>query len=238
MRIAATADLHCRVQTTTLVRDLLGPAVDRVDALVLAGDLTDTGLPEEAICLGKQLEKIDLPVVAVLGNHDHESGKASEVADCLIHYGVRILNGQAVELDGVGFAGSKGFGGGFGSRLIQPFGEQEIKDFILTGIEEAAKLQRSLENLGSKHRLVVLHYAPVPDTLAGEPLELYPFLGSSRFAEAVDRCGADLIVHGHAHHGSPQGRTLANIPVYNVSRYVLARETNLPYCLIEMDGDR
>jgi len=158
------------------------------------------------------------------------------VANCLTQFGVCVLNGNGIDLQGIGIAGSKGFGGGFGKSIVQPFGEPEIKDFIHSGIEEAARLQRTLSHLQTKHKLVVLHYAPIPETLVGEPLELYPFLGSSRFADAIDRGGADLILHGHAHHGAPSGKTMGKIPVYNVSRYVLCRETNSPYCQFVVDG--
>ncbi len=237
MRIATSADLHCRVDTTTLVDDLFGEIVDQVDLLVVAGDLTDTGLPEEARCLAKQLRNIPVPVICVLGNHDHEGGKPDDIADILNTGRTCVLDGSAVVYGDVGFAGTKGFAGGFGPNLVAPFGEDEMKRFIRTGIEEAARLQSTLERLQTPHKLAILHYAPVASTLQGEREQLFPFLGCSRYGDAVDCGGADLVVHGHAHHGAPYGLTPGNRPVYNVSRYVLSTATNRPYRLIDMDGE-
>jgi uncharacterized protein len=238
VRIAAIADLHCRVDTTTLLHDLFGDIQDHADALVLAGDLTDTGLLEEARCLARQLKSLGLPVIAVLGNHDHENGLANEIGELLNTGQICILNGTSLEIDGVGFAGTKGFVGGFGANLVQPFGENELKHFIQTTIDEASRLQAALSRLHGPNKMVILHYAPITATLEGEPEELYPFLGCSRYAEAIDCAGADLIVHGHAHHGSPFGKTPGDIPVQNVSRYVLCGVTDRSYSLIDLDGNK
>jgi Icc-related predicted phosphoesterase len=159
------------------------------------------------------------------------------VAEILNSGQVCLLDGTSIEIDGVGFVGTKGFGGDFGPNLVQPFGEAEVKRFISTGIDEAVRLQAALSRMHAAHKLAVMHYSPIVDTLVGEPLELYPFLGCSRFAEAVDCAGADLVLHGHAHHGSPIGKTAGNIPVYNVSRYVKCGVTERPYCLIHLDGE-
>jgi Icc-related predicted phosphoesterase len=237
VRVAATADLHCRVDTTSLVDDLLGDIAGQVDVLVLAGDLTDTGLPEEARCLARQLRRISIPIVCVLGNHDHESGKPGEVANILSTGRVCVLDGSALVIGDTGFAGTKGFTGGFGANLVQSFGEADLKRFIQAGVEEAARLQQSLARLNTRHKLAVLHYAPIVGTLKGEREQLYPFLGCSRFGDAVDCAGADLVVHGHAHHGAPFGVTAGNIPVYNVSRYVLSGVTNQSYRIIQTDGE-
>jgi uncharacterized protein len=237
VRIAAIADLHCRVDTNHLIADILGGVQDVADVLVLAGDLTDTGLIEEARCLSKQLNQLHMPIIGVLGNHDHESGRAREVADILNNGSVSLLDGTSIELGGVGFVGTKGFGGGFGPHLVQPFGENEIKRFICSGIDEADRLQAALSQVHTPHKLAIMHYSPIEATLVGEPKELYPFLGCSRFAEAVDCAGADLILHGHAHHGSPIGTTPGNIPVYNVSRYVKCGVTDRPYCLVHLNGE-
>jgi hypothetical protein len=221
VRLAALADLHCRVGSGPEVRRLLEGVGGEADALVLPGDLTDTGLPAEMLELLDPLAELALPVVAVLGNHDHESDQAERLAHMLAEAGIRVLEGSVCEIDGVGFVGTKGFCGGFDGRMVQPFGERTLKTFIQASIDEAVQLENALARLEDcPRRVAVLHYAPVPQTLAGESPELYPFLGSSRLASALDRRRVDLIVHGHAHHGSPEGRTPGGIPVHNVSRFV------------------
>jgi uncharacterized protein len=235
MRIAAIGDLHCRQETPDLVRELLGEIEGQADVLVLTGDLTDTGLPAEADQLAGQLSQVQIPIVAILGNHDHESGQADVVAEVLRDAGVHMLDASVYELDSVGFVGAKGFAGGFGQYLIQPFGEQALKTFINTSIEEAVNLENALARLQHCHRrIAVLHYAPIKDTLQGEPQELWPFLGSSRLCEVLDRRKVDVIVHGHAHYGSPGGSTQGGIPVHNVCRFVQERHTGSPYCLVEL----
>jgi len=234
MKIAAIADLHTRVSDEDLIRELLDGIPNEAEVLVLAGDLTDNGLAKEAELLVKQLEKIGLPIVAVLGNHDHESNQSETICEILEQAGVHLLNANSYELEHIGFVGTKGFCGGFGSTLVQPFGEQALKTFIQTSIDEAVLLENALAKITCEKKVAVLHYAPVPETLAGEPLELYPFLGSSRLANAIDRQGVVVAFHGHAHHGSPQGITPGNVPVYNVSRFVLMQHTRQPYCLFEV----
>ena len=220
MRIAAIGDLHCRVASGGIVRSLLADVERRADLLILAGDLTDTGLLGEVQVLLGDLADLTLPVVAVLGNHDHESDHAERITEMLCEAGVRVLDGGACEIDGVGLVGTKGFCGGFDQRTVQPFGERALKSFIQTSIDEAVALENALAKLESERRVAVLHYAPVTGTLLGESPELYPFLGSSRLANALDRRHVDMIVHGHAHHGSPEGFTPGGIPVHNVSRFV------------------
>ena len=194
---------------------------DAADVVLLAGDLTNLGLLEEGEALLEALVALRLPVVAVLGNHDHESGRAVELAALLRQGGVVLLDGTAWELDGVGFAGVKGFGAGFFPHRLSAFGEAEIKAFVDVAAGQAAALDRALAELEARRRVVILHYSPIAATLAGEPPEIYPFLGDSLLEEAIDRHGADVVVHGHAHEGVPKGFTSGGIPVLNVSRQVL-----------------
>lgn len=234
MRIAATADLHCRILSTDLIATLMPDIQHEADALVLAGDLTDTGQPEEAVVLAEQLKALSMPVITVLGNHDHEGGKEDEIRGILLKAGVIVLQGSAFEIGPVGFVGAKGFSGGFGGNMIQPFGEKPLKKFIRDGINEAIALENALSNLECEFTLALMHYSPVKETLAGESTELYAFLGSERLGQALDRFGVNVAVHGHAHHGSPTGHTAAQIPVHNVSRYVQAHYFNKSYCIIEL----
>lgn len=235
MRIAATADLHCRVDGGEGIGRILAGVADAAEALVLAGDLTDTGRPAEMEVLLAALSGIGIPVVAVLGNHDHESGRHEELTDMLESSGVVVLEASVHEIDDVGFVGTKGFCGGFEDRMVQPFGEEALKDFIRTGIDEAMRLESAAAKLEDCRAIVgVLHYAPVRETLAGEPPELYPLLGTSRLANALDRRGAQLIVHGHAHHGSMLGVTARGTPVHNVSRFVREKAGETPYLVVEV----
>lgn len=234
MKVAAIADLHCREDSAGEILRLLAGIEEAADVLVVAGDLTDTGLATEMEVLLDDLEALDLPVVAVLGNHDHESDCGPRLVVMLHEAGVRVLDATACEIDGVGFAGTKGFCGGFEERLVQPFGERALKAFIQTGIEEAVRLEGALSKLECERKVAVLHYAPVRETLNGESPELYPMLGSSRLANALDRHSVNAIVHGHAHHGSPEGRTARGVPVHNVSRFVRQRAGLPPYLVLEV----
>lgn len=217
MRIAATADLHFAPPSHSALLDQLGKARDEADVLVLAGDLTNYGLPDEMEPLLNALVRLRLPVVAVLGNHDYESGRQEELVRMMTAGGIKVLDGTGYERDGVGFAGTKGFIGGFGRGVLTAFGEPEVKAFVKASIDEALKLERGLSQLRVQKRVVVLHYSPIAATVNGEALEIYPFLGTSRLAEVIDRHGADLVVHGHAHHGTLDGRTTAGVPVCNVA---------------------
>jgi Icc-related predicted phosphoesterase len=234
MKIAAIGDLHCRADSGQAVQEILDEAVDHADVLVLAGDLTDTGLPTEAESLVEVLKDFPLPKIAVLGNHDHESDQAEEITRMLLSVGVCVLDGTVTEIGDVGFVGTKGFCGGFDDRLVQPFGERALKTFINTSIEESIRLENALAKLDCPHKVAILHYAPIKATLEGESPELYPFLGSGRLANAIDRRGVDAIVHGHAHHGSPYGRTAGNIPVYNVCRFVQKTHSGSHICIFEI----
>jgi Icc-related predicted phosphoesterase len=181
------------------------------------------------------LVRLRIPIVAVLGNHDFESGQQDRLMDMMAAEGIKILDGSGYERDGVGFAGTKGFLGGFGRGTLTAFGEPEVKAFVQVSIDEALKLERAMSQLRTERRVVVVHYAPIGETVKGEPMEIYPYLGNSRLAEVVDRHGANLIVHGHAHHGSPEGKTTAGIPVYNVALSILqAAGVTTPYRLFDL----
>src|SRR5262249_53442126 len=179
--------------------------------------LTNFGRPEEMEPLLNVLVRLRVPIIAVLGNHDYECGKENELIDMMTSEGIKVLDGTGYERDGIGFAGTKGFIGGFGRGVLTAFGEPEVKAFVKASIDEAVKLERAMSQLRSQKRVVVLHYAPIAATVSAESPEIYPYLGSSRLAEVVDRHGADMIVHGHAHHGSLDGKTTAGIPVHNVA---------------------
>ena len=217
MRIAAIADLHFSPQSYDRIREIMQRVRDDAEVLVLAGDLTNYGKPEEMESLLNALVRLRIPIVAVLGNHDYESGKQDELIKMMSAEGIKILDGTGYERDGVGFAGTKGFLGGFGRGVLTAFGEPEVKSFVQASLDETMKLERALTQLRAEKRVVVIHYSPIAETVKGEPEVIYPYLGSSRLAEVIDRHGARLVIHGHAHHGSPEGKTTAGIPVYNVA---------------------
>jgi hypothetical protein len=234
VRIAAVGDLHFKKEGNGEQEAVLDGIEREADLLILAGDLTDTGLPQEMEAVLNRLRTIPLPILAVLGNHDHEHDCAGDLVRMMEEGGIRVLDGSSFQLNGVGFAGVKGFCGGFGDRVVQPFGERLIKDFVESGKEEAARLGKSLADLHTARKVAILHYSPIEGTLAGEPREIYAFLGACWLGDEIDRYGADLAVHGHAHGGSPEGRTPQNIPVYNVSRFVQSRTASRPYRLFEL----
>jgi Icc-related predicted phosphoesterase len=237
VKIAAVSDVHyARTSQGTLV-PLFTEIAARADVLVIPGDLTDYGLPDEARVLARDLTAaVKIPIVAVLGNHDYESDRADEVKQILVDAGVHMLDGDAVEIHGVGFAGVKGFAGGFGRGALGPWGERAIKLFVQEALNEALKLESALARLHTTHRIAVLHYAPIRETVEGEPVEIHPWLGCSRLEEPISRLGVSAVVHGHAHKGAPEGKTSTGIPVYNVSMHVL--EANFPdkppYRMIEV----
>jgi Icc-related predicted phosphoesterase len=217
MRIAATADLHFSPQSYTVIQDQFSRVRDEADLLILAGDLTNYGRPEEMEALLNALARLRLPMVAVLGNHDFECGHEAQLQKMMVDAGIKVLDGTGYERAGVGFAGTKGFVGGFGKTMLTAFGERELKSFVQSSIDESLKLERAMSQLRTSKKVVVLHYAPVVDTVVGESPEIYPFMGTSRLAEVIDRHGADLVVHGHAHRGSVNGKTTTGIPVHNVA---------------------
>jgi len=223
IRVAALGDLHYGKTGPFSSKKLLDRLGERADLLVLCGDLTDQGAEEEARLLAKDLSAIGVPVLAVLGNHDVESGQERVIVQVLEAAGVHVLDGDATEILGIGFAGVKGFAGGFGRGALGAWGEPAIKMFVQEAVNEALKLERALARLRTKHRVAVLHYAPVRSTVDGEPPEIFPWLGSSRLEEPLSRYPVDAIFHGHAHNGQPEGRTTIGTPVYNVSAPLLAR---------------
>ncbi len=224
MRIAAVADLHFTPQSYDKIRELMARVRDEADLLALAGDLTNYGRPQEMESLLNAVVRLRIPTVAVLGNHDYESGQEGELMRMMTAEGIKVLDGTAYERDGVGFAGTKGFLGGFGRGVLTAFGEPEVKAFVQAAINETMKLERALSLLRTPKTVVVLHYAPVPETVQGEPMDIYPYLGSSRLSEVVDRHRANLVLHGHAHHGSPDGKTTAGTPVHNVALALLQQQ--------------
>jgi len=189
----------------------------------MAGDLTDYGLPDEAAVLVKELSALRIPAAAVLGNHDCESGKSGEVRQLLVDAGVHVLDGDACELQGVGIAGVKGFGGGFGRYALAPWGETIIKQFVREAVDEALKLEAALARLRTKHIVALLHYSPILQTVEGEPHEIHSFLGSSRLEEPIGRYPVSMVFHGHAHRGQLEGATKTGVKVYNVSMPLLTR---------------
>lgn len=233
MKIAAIADLHVREDANVSYREMFNEISREADILVLAGDLTDLGKPREADLLAEDLRGCGIPVVGVLGNHDYESNAVEEVTHRLRDAGMHLLDGQAIELKGVGFAGAKGFVGGFGRRMLASFGEPAIKAMVAESVNESMKLENALRQLTMEHIVAILHYAPVVETISGEPLEIYPFLGSSRLAETIDRFPVTAVVHGHAHHGTYEGRTPGGVRVYNVARRI-EKPNGKPYSILEL----
>ena len=222
LRLAALADVHYGRGDRAAKRKLLTEASQACDVLLLCGDLTDHGRPAQARELAADVEaNVDSRVLAVLGNHDHESDQGAEVVQILEEVGIQVLDGECVVIDGIGFAGVRGFAGGFDKRAVHAFGEPELKAFIRATIDEALKLETALSRLDTDKRVVLLHYAPIRTTVEGEPAEIIPFLGSSRLEDPLNHHEATVVFHGHAHKGSPEGHTSTGIPVYNVSVPVL-----------------
>jgi Icc-related predicted phosphoesterase len=238
VRLAAIADMHCTKTSQGVLQPLFAQVSDKTDILLVCGDLTDYGLPEEARILAKELTAVvKAPIVAVLGNHDFHSGREKEVHAILSEAGVTVLDGDTCEIQGIGFAGVKGFVGGFGRATLAPWGEESIKRFVHEAIEETLKLESALARLRTQRRVALLHYAPIEATVRGEPLEIYPFLGSSRLEEPLNRYPLTAVFHGHAHRGAPEGRTASNVPVYNVALPLL-RQTmpaDAPFRIVEID---
>lgn len=224
VRVAAVGDLHCTKTSEGSFQQLFASIAASADVLLLAGDLTDYGLPDEARVLARALSSVRLPIAAVLGNHDMESGREVDVQQILTEVGVTMLDGDATELKGIGIAGVKGFGGGFGPRTLGSWGEPAVKQFVHEALSEALKLETALARLRTPHLIALLHYTPVQQTAEGEPPEIFPFLGSSRLEEPISRFPVSFVVHGHAHRGRLEGVTKANVPVYNVSMPLLARQ--------------
>ena len=237
VRLAAMGDIHCARDSAGTLRGLFAQAAEAADVLVLCGDLTDYGLVEEAEILAAELTAAgETPIVAVLGNHDHESGDPDGVVRVLAGAGVRMLDGDAHEVAGVGFAGVKGFGGGFGAGALGHWGEEANKRFVQEALDEALKLESALARLKTDARVALMHYSPIRETVENEPPEIFPFLGSSRLEEPLTRYPVSAVFHGHAHKGTPEGKTAAGVPVYNVS-IPLLRATHpdrAPFRVVEL----
>jgi Icc-related predicted phosphoesterase len=226
-RLAATGDLHCRLEHHGRFREFVRAVNGEAEGLVLCGDLTDRGGVDEAKTLAEALSGLRVPCAAVLGNHDYESGQVGEVVRILRDANVQILDGDhAVFGRRLGVAGVKGFACGFGAGMLQAFGEPTIKAFVQESVNEALKLEAALAQLDTPAKVVVLHYAPIPETTTGEHDEIRPFLGTSRLAAPVDTFGAQAVFHGHAHHGALEGRTKGGVPVYNVALPLLRKLMN------------
>jgi Icc-related predicted phosphoesterase len=223
VRFAAVGDIHVHKESGGTLRSFFAAASEAADVLLLCGDLTDYGTAEEAQVLAEELGGVSVPILAVLGNHDYESGTPQVVVEALGRAGVRVLDGDAVEIEGVGIAGVKGFAGGFGRGSLGAWGEPAIKLFVQECLDEVMKLESALAKLRTPRRICMLHYAPVVGTVEGEPVEIYPFLGSSRLEEPLLRYPVDAIFHGHAHRGTLEGRTMNGVPVYNVAKPLLTR---------------
>lgn len=223
VRFAAVGDIHVTKESAGALRTFFAQAAEAADVLLLCGDLTDYGTAEEAHVLADELGGVKIPVVAVLGNHDYESGTPELVTEILTKAGARVLDGEACEIHGIGIAGAKGFAGGFGRGSLGAWGEPAIKMFVQEALHEAMKLEAALAKLRTPRRIALLHYAPIAGTLGGEPPEIFAFLGSSRLEDPLLRYPVDAVFHGHAHRGSLEGKTMNGVPVYNVAKPLLQR---------------
>lgn len=233
LRVAAIGDLHAGEGERHPFRELFTEMAQAADVLALCGDLTNLGAVKEAEILAEDLAACPLPKVGVLGNHDYECDCVEAISAILREAGLCLLEGQATEIQGVSFVGAKGFAGGFGRYLLGSFGEAATKAFVAEGVQEALRLENAMRSAKSHRVLVILHYAPVVETVQGEPVEIFPFLGSSRLAETIDRFPVNAIVHGHAHHGSFEGRTPKGIPVFNVAKQI-PKPHGRPYHILQI----
>lgn len=241
VRIAAVGDLHYGKTSQGALQGLTTALhTAEADVLLLCGDLTDYGLPEEARSFAKELVAgVKIPIIGVLGNHDCESNATAEVVAALREAAVTILDGDSAEVRGVGFAGVKGFAGGFGRGVLGPWGEEATKRFVHEAVNEALKLESALARLRTPTRIALMHYAPIAATVEGEPREIYPYLGCSRLEEPLVRYGVSCVFHGHAHNGALEGRTAAQAPVYNVSLPLLRKwRAEHPFRLVDVPAPR
>jgi Icc-related predicted phosphoesterase len=235
VKIAAVSDIHYTKTSKGALQDLFVEASNTADVLVICGDFTDYGLPEEATVVAEDIKAhVRIPVIGVVGNHDFESGKIAEVRSIIEAAGVSFLDGDTAEVLGVGFAGVCGFGGGFGQHMLNAWGEPLIKAFVQEAIDHSLRLEKALTRLTMEKRVVVLHYSPIRDTVVGENPELFPFLGSSRFEATIDQFGVSVVFHGHAHHGMHEGKTAKQAPVFNVALPVLSRSIGRQFLLCEI----
>lgn len=243
VRIAAVGDIHIKETDKGKWAECFKIASEKADILVISGDLTDTGKVEEAAILHEELQSCKIPVVAVLGNHDCDHGKQDEIKALLQNDQFHILDGDSVVLHDIGFAGIKGFGGGFDNFMLSMFGEKMIKKFVQESVDEALKLDKALMRLDSLRedliKIVVMHYAPIKATVIGEPEQIYPFLGSSRLVEPINRRQVAVTFHGHAHVGTLEGKTSKGVKVFNVARPLLSKlALENPFYLYEVSTNK
>jgi Icc-related predicted phosphoesterase len=235
LRVAAIGDLHVMEDSIAPYRELFAEISNEAEVLVLCGDLTNFGKTKEAEILAEDIRACAIPVIGVLGNHDYECGQPENVTAILQSVGMKVLDEQAVEIEGVGFAGVKGFMGGYGRGELAPFGEPIAKAFVQEALDEARKLENQLRTLRTARSVAVLHYSPITDTIEGEPEAIFQYLGSQRLCDPIDRFEhVKAVVHGHAHHGTFEGKTPLGKPVYNVAQFVLKPLTGKPYAVIEV----
>jgi Icc-related predicted phosphoesterase len=239
MKLAAVADIHLKPEEQEKNIAAFSVVNELADVLVVAGDFTNHGLPDEMRGVLAVLEHVHIPIIGVLGNHDHESGNQDELAGMLRVGGVHLLDGHCFEVDGVGFAGTKGFAGGFSPYELMPFGEFGIKTFVEVAEREAIKLDYGLEQLKTPIKIAITHYAPIKDTVVGEPEPIFPFLGSSRLQRAIDKHKPALALHGHAHHGTFSGESKGGVRVCNVALNILKeRGEQHPFALFEFPNGK
>lgn len=239
VRIAAVADIHVRESDKGKWTDYFKDISQNADVLVIGGDLTDTGDEVEAQVLADELKTCTIPVVGVLGNHDHEKGRHKLIRKILQNDRVHILDGEAIVIKGIGFAGIKGFGGGFDNHMLSMFGEGAMKAFVQEAVDEALHLERALTRLEQEaeniKKIAIMHYSPIAETIKGEPEVIYPFLGSSRLAEPLERKRVVAAFHGHAHAGKLEGTTGNGVKVYNVAKHILQKAGyKQPYFVLEV----
>lgn len=236
IKIAAIGDTHVTERSVGMYQTLFQEISSKADILLLCGDLTDHGLPHEAEILKTELHACTIPKIAVLGNHDHNNNQEDEIREILRSGEVVFVEDEAFVFQNIGFTGVKGFSGGYGKYILGAFGEKALKVFVDEAIAEAEMLERNITRIENMQKIVVLsHYSPTPSTLKGESPEIFPFLGTSRLEEVIDRYDIAAAFHGHAHYGTPEGKTLKNTPVYNVA-YPLMQKTfpDNPYRLVEL----
>jgi Icc-related predicted phosphoesterase len=237
VRLAAVGDIHYTRASHGSLQPLCAQVTESADVLLLCGDIIDYGFPEEARLFTKELTTaVKIPTLAVFGNHEYEAGKQDEVQQIFTDAGILVLDGDASEVCGIGFAGVKGFAGGFGEHALQAWGEETLKHFVHDAVNETLKLESALAKLRTPHRIAVLHYSPLRATVEGEPAEIFAFLGSSRLEEPLNRYPVTVVFHGHAHRGSPEGQTKGGVPVYNVALPLLRRTfpDHPPFRLVEI----
>jgi Icc-related predicted phosphoesterase len=234
-KIAAVGDIHVNTESKGKYKELFDDVCKKADILALCGDLTQRGLVEEIEILLQELEGCTIPKVAVLGNHDYEAGRHDEIVKLLAEHKIHVLDEEPYKVNGIGIAGVKGFCGGFGDYMLEVWGEEAIKKFYYEGMNEVDKLENALAKLQTEKKIVILHYSPIRETVVGEPEEIYTYLGSSRLEIPINSYDVNVVFHGHAHHGAPEGKTSQGIPVYNVAHALMTHHhPKQPYALVEI----